>query len=66
MAEDAGLAAELRGRLGHVLAGASRRLLPVTHHRGPIRTLGRVMLLTIALMALRVFIAFSRSALRIR
>ena len=66
MAEDAGLAAELRGRLEHVLASASRRLLPVTRHRGPIRALGRVMLLTIALMALRVFIAFSRSALRIR
>jgi cardiolipin synthase len=66
IAEDAVLAEQLRQRLQAACDGASRRLLPVGQRRGLLRSLGRAALITFALMALRIFIAFSGSSLRMR
>lgn len=66
IAEDAALAAQLRQRLQAACDRASRRLLPVGQRRGLLRALGHAALITFALTALRIFIAFSGSSLRMR
>ncbi len=66
IAEDPSVASQLRDRLEQAIAVASRRLQPITYRRGPLRALLRQTGLTFALMALRIFIAFSGTAFRIR
>lgn len=66
IAEEPVVASQLRDRLEQAIATASRRLQPTTFRRGPLRALLRQTGLTFALMALRIFIAFSGTVFRIR
>lgn len=66
IAEDVILANQLRQRLQSAIDRASRRLQPVRQQRGLLRSVGRAALVTFALTALRIFIAFSGSSLRMR
>jgi cardiolipin synthase len=66
IAEDVILANQLKQRLESAIYGASYRLQATRQPRGLLRSLGRAALITFALTALRVFIAFSGSSLRMR
>lgn len=66
MAEDPAVAQQLRAALEQAIRDASRPLQPAAERRGPLRMLLRQTGLTLALMALRAFIAFSGTAFRIR
>ncbi|MBU3725474.1 MAG: cardiolipin synthase ClsB [Burkholderiaceae bacterium] len=66
VAVDPAIAENLRARLESAISNASRRLQPAAQYRGPVRALARRISLTFALMALRIFIAFSGQAFRIR
>lgn len=61
VAEDAGLASHLRERLESAIAHANRPETARVARRSPFKLLVRRMVLTTALMALRVFAGFSRT-----
>lgn len=66
IAHDPAAAQELRSRLHAVIAADAVRLTPTPVRRGPLRALGRSLSITIALAALRMFAAFSRTGFRVR
>lgn len=65
VAHDAQAAALLKARLEDLLASSSQRLTPQAVRRGPLRALGRTLSITIALAALRIFAAFSRTGFKV-
>lgn len=65
VAHDAQASADLRQKLEAAIANSSQRLTPQPLHRGPLRALGRTLSITIALAALRIFAAFSRTGFKV-
>jgi cardiolipin synthase A/B len=66
VAQDANLARELRHEIESAISGSSQRVKPVQVHLSPLRSMARRIALTFSLMALRAFIAFSRTDFRVR
>ncbi len=66
VADDSAIAAELTECLDAAMAQSSRRLQPIPVRATMLKTVFRSLGLTIALTALRVFVAFSRTGFRIR
>ncbi len=66
IADDMALSERLTTTLNHAITTASRRLHPTPVQRGPLAALSRGLALTLALMALRCFVAFSGTGFRVR
>ncbi len=66
MAQDAALARQLRHEIDTAISRSSRRVKPVRARLSPFRSMARRIALTFSLMALRAFIAFSRTEFRVR
>lgn len=66
VAQDLSLARRLRHEIELAMGRSSRRAPPATVRRGPFKAAARRLALTVSLMALRAFIAFSRTEFRVR
>ena len=66
VAQDLSLARRLRHEIELAMGRSSRRVPPATVRRGPFKAAARRLVLTVSLMALRAFIAFSRTEFRVR
>lgn len=65
VAHDAQAAAELKQRLEAAIQTSSQQLTPQPQPKGLLRALGRTLSITIALAALRIFAAFSRTGFKV-
>lgn len=66
VAQDPGLARQLRHEIEAAISLSSRRVPPALARRTPLRAMARRVALTFSLMALRAFIAFSRTNFQVR
>lgn len=65
VAQDSAVAKQLRDEIEAAISRSSKRVRPLEVRRSPLRALARRVALTLSLMALRAFIAFSRTDFRV-
>jgi cardiolipin synthase A/B len=66
VAQDAALSKQLRDQIDAAIRQSSRRAQPSRERTSPLQSMARRVALTFALMALRAFVAFSRTEFRVR